>query len=62
MATLDDLLNALQDPNKVELANTVETWSRIGNKDDFPELGLSEGELEDFLSDWLDDNDYNNIA
>jgi hypothetical protein len=31
--TIDDLLNALQNPDKPsKLENTRETWSRIGNK------------------------------
>lgn len=61
--TIDDLLNALQNPEKVMLSleNNSETWSRIGNKDKFSELGLEDSELNDFLKEWIADNDYNNI-
>jgi len=59
--TLDDLLNALQNPNKVTLENTTETWERIGNKDKFLELGMEESELESFLKEWIESNPYNNI-
>lgn len=61
--TIDDLLNALQNPEKVMLSleNNSETWSRIGNKDKFSELGLEDSELNDFLKDWISDNPYNNL-
>ena len=61
--TIDDLLNALQNPEKVTLSleNNSETWSRIGNKDKFSELGLEDSELNDFLKDWISDNPYNNL-
>lgn len=61
MATIDDLLAALQNPDKIELQNTVDTWRRIGNKDSFDELGLSSGELDDFLKDWVEENPYMNL-
>ena len=58
-ATIDDLLNALQNPNsESKLENTRETWERIGNKDKFSELGLDDGELEAFLKEWIDENPY----
>jgi len=60
--TIDDLLNALQNPEKaVLLENNSETWSRIGNKDKFSELGLEDSELNDFLKEWISDNPYNNL-
>ena len=61
--TIDDLLNALQNPDKanMSLENNSETWSRIGNKDKFSELGLENSELNDFLKEWMSDNPYNNI-
>lgn len=60
--TIDDLLNALQNPEKaVLLENSSETWSRIGNKDKFSELGLEDSELNDFLKEWISDNPYNNL-
>ena len=63
MATIDDLLNALENPNESnkKLRNDFETWRRIGNKDDFSELGLSSTELEDFLKEWIAENEYQNI-
>ncbi len=64
-ASIDDLLNALKNPNKQEdrphLPNTRETWARIGDKDSFSELGLGTSELAEFLTDWISENPYNNI-
>lgn len=61
--TIDDLLNSLQNPNKrlKNLANTAETWARIGDKDKFSELELDNSELNEFLKEWIADNPYNNI-
>ena len=60
--TIDDLLNALQNPdNPSKLENSRETWSRIGNRDNFSELGLEDSELNDFLKEWMSDNPYNNL-
>jgi hypothetical protein len=60
--TIEDLLNSLQNPNKtLSLENTKETWMRIGAKDSFSELGLGSSELNDFLQEWVANNDYNNI-
>ena len=57
--TIDDLLNALQNPdNPNKLENSRETWSRIGNRDNFSELGLEGSELDDFLKEWMDNNPY----
>lgn len=61
MASIEDLLNALQNPNKPSLENSKETWARIGNKDKFSELGLEKGELEEFLEEFIRDNPYENI-
>lgn len=62
MATIDDLLRALQNPEgSAKLKNDYETWRRIGKRDSFDELGLSGGELEDFLKDWIAQNPYENI-
>jgi hypothetical protein len=61
MATIDDLLNGLQNPNKGTLENTKDTWERIGNKDKFEELGLEKSALESFLKEWVEDNPYNLI-
>lgn len=60
--TIDDLLNALQNPDKPsKLENTRETWSRIGNREKFEELGLEGSELDDFLAEWISENPYNNL-
>ena len=62
--SIEDLLQALQNPDKVDkvnLENNKETWTRIGNKDTFSELELESGELDSFLKEWTENNDYNNI-
>ena len=60
--SIDELLRALQNPEKtVTLENSKETWSRIGNKDSFEELGLEPSELDSFLKEWIGENEYNNI-
>lgn len=62
MATIDELLNALQNPNKpTVLENSQETWRRIGNKDKFEELGMEASELETFLKEWMYENPYTAI-
>lgn len=58
--TIEDLLNALQNPDEVTLENNSETWRRIANKDNFDELGLG-SDLDDFLKDWIEKNPYSNI-
>lgn len=60
--TISQLLEALQNPDKVAvLENSKETWSRIGNKDRFEELGMEESDLDAFLSEWMDNNPYSNL-
>jgi len=59
--TIDDLLNSLQNPNKKTLENNKSTWERIGNKDDFEELGLTGSDLDEFLKEFIENNPYNNI-
>lgn len=62
--TIDDLLNALQNPNEPSgpsLDNNKDTWARIGRKDSFSELGMGASELEKFLQEWVEQNPYNNI-
>ena len=60
--SINDLLNALQNPDKVgTLENTKETWTRIGIKDSFEELGLEQSELDAFLSEWVGENPYENL-
>jgi hypothetical protein len=66
--SIDDLLNSLNTPSNPNssssaktLPNNKDTWSRIGKKDSFEELGLSSSDLENFLDEWCVDNPYNNI-
>ena len=60
--TIDDLLNALQNPdNPSKLENSRETWERIGNRDKFSELGLEGSDLDEFLKEWINDNPYSNL-
>jgi hypothetical protein len=63
--SIDDLLNALQNPDTPSgtgtLENNSDTWRRIGEKDRFDELGLTGGELSDFLTEWTAANPYENI-
>lgn len=59
--TIDDLLNALESEDTNSLQNTKDTWSRIGNKDQFLELGLDISELDGFLKEWIDNNPYSAI-
>jgi hypothetical protein len=63
MPTIDELLKSLQSPSdkKGKLENSQDTWTRIGEKDSFSELGLDSTELEAFLTEWVRDNPYNNI-
>ena len=62
--TIEMLLNALQNPEKPDkatLENNKETWRRIGDKDNFSELGLESGELDEFLKEWIEENPYNDL-
>lgn len=64
--TIDDLLNSLKittlyNKGKLKLENTAETWQRIGEKDSFSELGLDSSELDDFLKEWIENNEYSNL-
>ena len=64
MKSFADLLNALQSPvdaTKTKLANILETWSKIGNKTIFAELEGDQSEMDAFLTEWLEENPYNNI-
>lgn len=69
---IDDLIAAMKNPDLVDeskkaklgtLANTAETWSRIGQKDATlaTDIGIDESELNDFLKEWVEDNPYNDI-
>ncbi len=60
--SIDDLLDALENPQKPDLnSNPRETWSRIQKKDDFEELGLEKSELDNFLKEWIAENPYTNL-
>ena len=56
--TIDNLLDALQNPKDITLPNTAETWERIGAGDTFDELGLEPSDLEEFLKEWMENNEY----
>ena len=60
-ATIGQLLDALDNPNDIKLENTPETWRRIAEGDSFDELGLSRSELDEFLAEWCENNEYANI-
>ena len=69
MATVKSLLQQLLDRKKETLQanktlkNTSSTWSKIGSRDSFEELGFeSPGELDEFLKEWVEENEYKNIS
>jgi hypothetical protein len=70
--TIEDLLKSMltfkpepgqkSDFIKGTLENSVETWRRIGEKDEFSELEFkTEQERRDFLAEWIENNPYSNI-
>ena len=63
MATIEELLKSLQTPatsKSSKLTGSVaEIYERIGKKDSFGELGLTDSELDDFLKEWVSENPYN---
>ena len=63
MKTIQDLLRSIQQNvnDRVSLDNNKNTWRKIGERDRFSELGLNSSELEDFLKEWVSDNEYSNI-
>jgi len=62
MKTINELLGTLQGNKDVKtLENTKETWERIANRDDFTELGMSLEEKEEFIKEWIKENEYANI-
>lgn len=60
MQTISDLLYELQQSTCQQntLENNAETWKRIGDNDDFPELNLSSSDLTNFLNQWIKENSY----
>lgn len=59
--TIEDLLKSLQYTTKRSIDESGITYTRIGNKDPFTELGLEGSELDAFLSEWVKNNPYNNL-
>ena len=61
--TIEDLLKSLQylEQNAKNNSSGI-TWTRIGNKDPFLELGLQGSELDNFLKSWIESNPYNNLS
>ena len=69
---IDDLLAALKNPEAIDynlkavatLANTADTWERIGAKDSSlaGDIGIEQSELNDFLKEWVKDNPYNDLT
>lgn len=71
--SIDDLLAALRNPEEIaedqkadlpKLANSRETWARIGSGDSSlaTDVGILPNELNDFLKEWIEDNPYNAIG
>jgi hypothetical protein len=62
--TIDELLDSLENPNtnSKTLPNTTDTWSRIGNRDNFSELNMNSSELDEFLREWVANNPYETIS
>lgn len=60
--SIDDLLNALSNPETPSLnGDKKETWRRIKDGDEFLELGLPKSELDEFLNNWISENPYTNL-
>ena len=60
--SIDDLLNALSNPETPSLdSDKKETWRRIQAGDGFEELGLPKSELDEFLNNWIAENPYTNL-
>lgn len=61
MRSIDDLLNALQDPNKGLTGSASDIWRRIKNKDSFDELNMDQAEKDAFIKEWIEQNPYSDI-
>ena len=67
--TVEELLNSMQvkyqtrDSNSIRnLENNSDTWTRIANKDSFDELDFkSSSEKDEFIKEWISENEYRNI-
>ena len=66
MSTIEDLLKKLQGTTKKtklsNLGSVKDIWSRIGKKDFFSELNLTESELIIAIEEFIVENPYNNIS
>lgn len=59
--TIEELLRSMQVPTKtVGLENSKSTWSRIGQKDAFMELSTGGVDISSIISEFVENNDYNN--
>lgn len=62
MSRVKELLSLLANKEtiaKKTLENTKKNWERIGDGDNFSELGLNSSELTEFLREWIENNPYN---
>lgn len=66
--SISDFLNKIKSGQNVRdkstrhLENNLKTWLRIGSKDLFNELDFStEEEKNDWLKQWMSENEYKNI-
>lgn len=66
MSDIKELLRKLKSGYKKEinpkLPNTKETWERIGSRDGFEELDMTDEDLNYFLKEWIGQNPYSNIG
>jgi hypothetical protein len=63
MVDIKELIAALEKDSEkpTQLVNNAETWRRIGSKDTFPELALSEQETTKVIDEFITNNEYRNI-
>lgn len=59
--SIDDLLNALKDPNRGLTGSAREIWNRIARRDKFEELDGDSKEREEIIKEWIEANPYSNI-
>lgn len=58
MASMGDLLNQLSNTDFDKKIDSAEIWEGLGKGKNYKELGF---ESEKDLSDWIEDNDYNDL-
>jgi len=58
--TIDDLLNALQNPNQDDenKLSAKEIWDMIANQESYDKMGFSS---DDELKEWMENNPYSNL-